>query len=109
MKIGIFTLPLHHNLGGILQNYALQKVLEKMGHEVYTINIRNKEKISFLTKLLSFLKRLSINIIHNKKEVVRIWQTSKENQLIFGKINNFIEKNIKLTNPIPIKSTKKLR
>lgn len=28
MKIGILTLPLHTNYGGILQAYALQTVLE---------------------------------------------------------------------------------
>ena len=34
MKIGILTLPLHTNYGGILQAYALQTILERMGHEV---------------------------------------------------------------------------
>ena len=34
MKIGILTLPLHINYGGILQAYALQEVLKRMGHEV---------------------------------------------------------------------------
>lgn len=34
MKIAIVTLPLHTNYGGILQAYALQTVLERMGHEV---------------------------------------------------------------------------
>lgn len=34
MKIGILTLPLHTNYGGIIQAYALQTVLERMGHEV---------------------------------------------------------------------------
>lgn len=34
MKIGIITLPLHTNYGGILQAYALQTVLERMGHQV---------------------------------------------------------------------------
>lgn len=38
MKIGILTLPLHTNYGGILQAYALQTVLERMGHEVAVIN-----------------------------------------------------------------------
>ncbi len=33
MKIGILTLPLHTNYGGILQAYALQTVLEQMGHD----------------------------------------------------------------------------
>lgn len=35
MKIGILTLPLHTNYGGILQAYALQTVLERMGHDVF--------------------------------------------------------------------------
>ena len=34
MRIGILTLPIYNNYGGILQSYALQTVLEKMGHEV---------------------------------------------------------------------------
>lgn len=34
MRIGILTLSLHTNYGGILQAYALQTVLERMGHEV---------------------------------------------------------------------------
>lgn len=40
MKIGILTLPLHTNYGGILQAYALQTVLERMGHEVVVFNKR---------------------------------------------------------------------
>ena len=38
MKIGILTQPLSANYGGILQNYALQCVLKRMGHEPITIN-----------------------------------------------------------------------
>ena len=37
MRIGILTLPLHTNYGGILQAYALQTVLERMGHEASVI------------------------------------------------------------------------
>ena len=33
MKVGIVTLPLHTNYGGILQAWALQTVIERMGHE----------------------------------------------------------------------------
>ena len=33
MKVGIVTLPLHTNYGGILQAWALQTALERMGHE----------------------------------------------------------------------------
>lgn len=38
MKISIITLPLHANYGGIIQAYALQTVLERMGHEVTVIS-----------------------------------------------------------------------
>ena len=38
MKIAIMTQPLGRNYGGIMQAYALQKVLKDMGHEVVTIN-----------------------------------------------------------------------
>lgn len=40
MKIGIITLPLHINFGGFLQNYALQEVLRRMGHDPITLNQR---------------------------------------------------------------------
>lgn len=42
MKIGILTLPLHTNYGGILQAYALQTVLERMGHVVEVIDKQRK-------------------------------------------------------------------
>lgn len=38
MKIAIMTQPLGRNYGGMMQAYALQKVLRDTGHEVVTIN-----------------------------------------------------------------------
>lgn len=38
MKIAILTQPLLENYGGILQNYALQVVLKRLGHNCYTIH-----------------------------------------------------------------------
>ena len=38
MKIGIFTQPLKSNYGGILQNYAMQIVLKRLGHEPWTVD-----------------------------------------------------------------------
>ena len=40
MKLAIITLPLHTNYGGLLQAYALQTVLERMGHQVDVVNIK---------------------------------------------------------------------
>lgn len=38
MKIAILIQPLIQNYGGILQCYALQTVLQNMGHEVIVLN-----------------------------------------------------------------------
>lgn len=40
MKIGIVTQPLIINYGGILQNYALQQVLKKMGYDPITLDFQ---------------------------------------------------------------------
>ena len=39
MKIGILTQLLHANYGDLLQNYALQQVLLRAGHEVETSGV----------------------------------------------------------------------
>lgn len=40
MKIGLLTLPFTWNYGGILQAFALQKILHNLGHEVIIISRR---------------------------------------------------------------------
>lgn len=47
MKIGIITQPLAVNYGGLLQNYALQQTLIRLGHEVYTFNRNNLPSVFF--------------------------------------------------------------
>lgn len=56
MKIGILTLPLHTNYGGILQAYALQTILKDMGHDACLIDggIYTKAKWKII---LNFLKQ----------------------------------------------------
>lgn len=53
MKIGIITLPLLTNYGGLLQAYALQKILHRLGYEVETLQIPYKKRLS--TKRLPFV------------------------------------------------------
>lgn len=45
MKIAILTLPLHTNYGGLLQAYALQSALERMGYEVSVLDKIRKPKV----------------------------------------------------------------
>lgn len=40
MKIGILTFHRAHNYGAVLQCYALQEILKRMGHQVYVIDYR---------------------------------------------------------------------
>lgn len=62
MRIGILTLPPHANYGGILQAYALQTVLERMGHDVVVFNKPIKKQVlpfpmSFLHYIVRFIKK----------------------------------------------------
>ena len=52
MKIGILTHPLHTNIGGILQAYALQLILKKQGHDVVLINIKRDNIFTLSLKIL---------------------------------------------------------
>lgn len=59
MRIGILTQPLHNNYGGILQNYAMQTVLKRLGHEPVTLNVQYPEKhIAPTTRVVKFFWRL---------------------------------------------------
>lgn len=71
MRIGILTLPLHENYGGILQAYALQKVLEDMGHDTLIIDRARTIKLSFLTKCYHYTVRVLKNIFFNSKLTIR--------------------------------------
>ena len=66
MKIGILTQPLKNNYGGLLQNYALQRVLKNMGHEVETIDYASSP-ISHIYKFFSSLKSILLHFLFPTK------------------------------------------
>lgn len=76
-KIALLTLPLHSNYGGILQCYALQTVLERMGCEVTVLNRQPKKPVSlvllFLFRCVSMLKCMFRRYLLGKKE----WRVQK--------------------------------
>lgn len=57
MKIGILTLPLHTNYGGILQAYALQTTLEHMGHNVVVFDTPKRVNVTIWKYPLVLFKR----------------------------------------------------
>lgn len=88
MKIAILTLPLNYNYGGIIQNYALQTVLERMGHKVYSINLcKPKIKVKVAKTPLSLTKRIIKKTLRLDKLIIDIH------------IIRFINNNIHLTKP----------
>lgn len=56
MKIAIVTQPLKANYGGVLQNFALQRTLVKLGHQPITIDYRDSSPLWFY--LLQSIKTL---------------------------------------------------
>lgn len=77
MKIGLVTIAHGHNYGNRLQNYAVQRILEKKGHTVETIRhpYYGFEKRTLISV---FLKR----ILHFKynRVVRRIWKFTQFNR-----------------------------
>lgn len=100
MKIGILTLPLHTNYGGILQAYALQTVLERMGHDVKVINKdRTPEQYGFYDNFKKNIYQLFSHIIRGKRYVFKDFNKieSEYSELFYYKTQNtrkFIDKYI---------------
>jgi hypothetical protein len=65
MKILILTIPFRNNYGGILQAYALQMVLKKMGHDVVT-DLKPYSSASVTRRIAGVLKRIIFKYILRK-------------------------------------------
>lgn len=100
MKIGILTLPLHTNYGGILQAYALQTILERMGHEVKVIKVDGKGlRRSMLQRILSILKRSIKRYLFHKNIVINYEKYERELTRISRRFTDmFIVNHIKVFN-----------
>jgi hypothetical protein len=97
MKIGIVTLPFIWNYGGILQTYALQSALQKLGHEAITVNRNSTNFMPLKMKILSFGKRFLLRYVFQKKVVVRTWPVKKEVQKLRQFTDEFIRENVSVT------------
>ena len=96
MKIGILTLPLHTNYGGILQAYALQTVLECMGHQCEIVHFvypfwPNWKKILWM--VISFLRGKKVDWFYAKKYPKKMAPSMIN-------INRFIHKYIVLSDEV---------
>lgn len=79
MKIGIVTVQDSNNFGSFLQAYALQTVLQNMGHEVVFIRSRSKE----------YIKRIFYRVRPGKRELLHLVQFMRENWQGWKKYRKF--------------------
>ena len=76
MKIGILTLPLHTNYGGILQAYALQTVLECMGHNAVVFD--TDKRLNSPKSPLTYAKRIVMKLF--RKNSIPVFYEKKKNK-----------------------------
>lgn len=108
MKIGILTLPLSSNYGGILQCYALQTVLERMGHEVVVLDRTFAAPSAGLVirRCGSVLKCMVRRYIQGQKNISILspWSQryviDKRDQIDFSVLLKFVRRNINITRPL---------
>lgn len=100
MKIGIITLPLHTNYGGILQAYALQKVLENMGHDVTIISGKVKKiKVPVLKLPFVLFKRIVLRYLFRRDlELLVEKRINIERPIVCKYTHQFVDKYLKISN-----------
>lgn len=90
MRIGILTQPLRYNIGGLLQNYALQQVLKKLGHNPTTLDPDPYYYVS--VKVLA--KRLILRLLGKKVKVFLEKELNRPSRIKGKNSDKFIKKYI---------------
>lgn len=97
MKIGILTLPPHTNYGGILQAYALQTILERMGHDAVVIEKegRREKGLPLWKRPIAYAYRLFKKLFVDHTTVIRREIVmAKERPLMRKDIQTFIDRRL---------------
>ena len=94
MKLAIFTLPLHANYGGILQAYALQTTLERMGHEVVVMNHLRYSPLLFGGVLRALANWAGRKLLLDLKLHIEKGRAKMENMLIRQHTDRFTSRYI---------------
>ena len=90
MRIGVITHPLRLNYGGILQAYALQRVLQDMGHDAMYIDW---VPYSFVLPIKVYFRRFVWKIKWLGRKEIRVFVDPYYNR-VYNKINRFAKSNI---------------
>ncbi len=101
MKVAILTIPIHSNFGYIMQMYALQTAICRLGHEAYTIQLRIeptnfKQRIFYRAKTI-----MATYLLHRHYDPFRKFPTKKQMDYMDANTWDFVNKYCKLTRYIP--------
>lgn len=103
MKIAVMTQPLGKNYGGIMQAWALQQVLKRMGHEVVTID-RQPDQPGLAYKAARLAYRAGMKAIGKRKAPINF---EKHLPAILQHTQRFIDEHLTMSEPLY--STQQLR
>lgn len=103
MKIAIMTQPLGNNYGGIMQAWALQQVLKKMGHEPVTID-RQPEQRSATYKAARLAYRMAMKAVGKRKVPINL---ERHLPTLLQHTRSFIDQHMVMSEPLS--STEALR
>lgn len=72
MKIGILTLIGEYNYGNLLQSYAMQTILERLGHQVVVLNRRcdRPDLKLYCLRILSLLKSIVLRFFLKRTDIL---------------------------------------
>lgn len=99
MKIGILTLPPLRNYGGILQAYALQVYLQRMGHEVWVLNRERKVRLPVWRLLLGTLKRGVLKYVFGRHIALTLSENRRQSDSLCRNTREFVSRYIHLAPP----------
>lgn len=102
MKIGLLTLPVVYNYGGILQAYALYSSINRLGAECVFLDV-DWPVYPYYRRPLTVLKRIINRITGKKKsEIIPYWRSKRTERIISQNTRVFVEKYI-VNKTLPIK------
>jgi len=105
MKIGVFTHPLDYNYGCLLQAFALQTTLKRMGHDVVTINRFTDTSLPFVQHFKGWASRVYSRFFRGSKVPI-VWNPNlslKDIEILCKNTSQFVGRNIVNTGPVFVK------
>jgi Polysaccharide pyruvyl transferase. len=96
MKIGIITYPPRFNYGAILQSYALEKVLARLGHDAWIVQSKPQSKLLTFNLLIKYFGRIIKRYILKKgNTVLKESENNEDFKVITQRTWKFVETHTK--------------